>query len=459
MLKRIFTVSLAIFVLAGLCFIETSAAFQLGEECTIGAASGSATSDGRPMIWKTRDTSARDNEVFYDTSHEYKFIAVISARSTTAWQGLNEHGFAILNSASSDLSRGRFSGLGNGSIMSYALGTCATVADFERLLDSTNVAGRRTNANFAVLDATGAAAIFETGNKEYWKVDANNRAVAPDGYVLRTNFAFNGGGSSGIERYERTVKLFDAFYAGGKVSYRDILRTQMRDFTDADNNPISVPFSKRWDADSPFGYIYTSNCICRSSSVSATVIQGVLPGEPAKLSTMWTMLGQPAASITVPYWAVGETPPEAYGPETAPLCDIARKIYSLLFDYEESNEENQRARRTRNYLDSFKLRDGKGNGLWAKTFPAEDLIFAKTEVKLAEWRKNGVDVQDMLATESELAAYALSVLEEAYAEMEKSESSDIRETIPYDLTLMLNYPTPFNITSNKNLKYLVLLKF
>ena len=27
------------------------------EECTIGAASGTATTDGRPMIWKTRDWS------------------------------------------------------------------------------------------------------------------------------------------------------------------------------------------------------------------------------------------------------------------------------------------------------------------------------------------------------------------------------------------------------------------
>ena len=43
------------------------------EECTIGVANGNATSDGRPMVWKTRDySSARDNEVKYNTSFRYK---------------------------------------------------------------------------------------------------------------------------------------------------------------------------------------------------------------------------------------------------------------------------------------------------------------------------------------------------------------------------------------------------
>ena len=75
------------------------------------------------------------------------------------------------------------------------------------------------------------------------------------------------------------------------------------------------------------------------------------------------------------------------------------------------------------------------------------MIFAKTEVKLAEWRENGVNIRDMLTTEAQLAAYALSVLEEAYAEMEKSESSDIKETAIYEAAFMQNYPVPFNVTA------------
>lgn len=154
------------------------------EGCTIGVAAGSATSDGRPLVWKTRDSNAHDNEVVYNTMHAYKFVAVINANVLDySWMGVNNKGFAILNSYSPDLPGGS-TGYGNGSIMRYALGTCATVADFEELLTTTNQTGRTTQANFGVIDATGAAAIYETSGTQYWKYDANNIAQAPNGYVL-----------------------------------------------------------------------------------------------------------------------------------------------------------------------------------------------------------------------------------------------------------------------------------
>ena len=151
----------------------------------------------------------------------------------------------------------------------------------------------------------------------------------------------------------------------------------------------------------PYGYIYTYKSICRSTSVSAAVIQGILPGESAKLSTMWTMLGQPAASIAVPYWPVGKTPAEANGISTAPLCNIARQIKSFLFDYETD----------RHYIDSYQLLDGNGGGLWARTFPAEDSIFAAAEEKLDYWRTDSLITGEMLTTEKALAKYAHSILQ------------------------------------------------
>ena len=39
------------------------------EECTIGVASGNATSDSRPLVWKTRDdSSSLNNEAIFNTS-------------------------------------------------------------------------------------------------------------------------------------------------------------------------------------------------------------------------------------------------------------------------------------------------------------------------------------------------------------------------------------------------------
>ena len=408
---------------------------QPAEACTIGVASGKATADGRPLLWKTRDLQSRpNNEIYTNTSYRYKFVSVVNAGGTYAWMGLNEKGFAILNSYSGDL-QASDSGLTNGLLMRDVLGNCATVAEFQHFLDSTNVAGRQTHANFGVIDSTGQAAIFETGGTFYRKFDANNAAQAPNGYVLRTNFSVTGGGNSGIERYHRTVKLIGDFYSGDTLNYRSILRYQMRDFSDFDSNPVPVPFPERWKPDRPFGYIYTGVSICRSSSVSAAVIQGILTGESPKLSTMWAILGQPASSIALPYWPAAQTPPEAGGDPTAPLCDEANKIKALLFDYLPNT----------NYIDSYKLRNAEGGGLWARTFPAEDSIFTDAEAQLQQWRTNGVvNISAMEKIESGLARYALIQLKQAYTGLISSVSDTQSNTVTAGFSLKQNYPNPFN---------------
>ena len=336
------------------------------EECTIGVAAGSATSDGRPMVWKTRDySSAPNNEIKYNTSFKYKFISVSNAgEATYAWMGLNEHGLAIVNSLSSDLPKGT-SGPSNGALMRDVLGTCRTVAEFRHYLDSTNRSGRQTHANFGVIDSTGIAAIFETSGNQYWEYNAAN---ASHGFVIRTNFSVTGGGSSGIERYNRSSDLMAAFYAGDSLNVKSILRYQMRDFSDFQSNPIAIPYNQQWSPSIPVGYINTDKSICRYSSVSTAVIHGVLPTELAGFSTLWSMLGQPASTVALPYWPVASTPPESDGVYTAPLCDLAHQIRSSLFDY--SSDEH--------FINTFKLRDGAGAGLWSCTFPFEDSVLRMT---------------------------------------------------------------------------------
>ncbi|NOX90777.1 MAG: hypothetical protein GXO77_17390 [Calditrichaeota bacterium] len=407
-----------------------------GDECTIGAAAGKATSDGRPMIWKTRDNSGEpDNELVYNTSYSIPFLEVVNAGKTYAWMGVNKAGFAILNSVANDLPAGS-SGYGNGSLMRKALGTCASVAEFQSLLDETNISGRKTRGNFAVLDSSGAAAIFEVSGDSYWKFDANDTLQSPAGYLIRTNFAENGtlSGGGGYERYKRSKKLIHDFYSGDSLNYRSIIRFQMRDFSDFDSNPVPVPFPDRWLDTRPYGYIYTNVSICRYSSVSAAVIQGILPGESEKLTTMWTILGSPAASVAVPYWSVGSTPPEANGSTTAPLCDISLKIRSELFDYPESKY----------YIDSYKLLDGEGGGIWTDLFPAEDSIFTAGESWLQKWRQDAPDIQEMLTVEKNYAQFAYQTLQKTYDKL----TTDIpvfENSEPVTrFELQQNYPNPFN---------------
>ncbi|KAA3662441.1 MAG: T9SS C-terminal target domain-containing protein [Calditrichaeota bacterium] len=416
------------------CFAST--ANGQNEECTIGVASGIATSDGRPLIWKTRDnSSAPNNEVVYNKSFKLRFLEVVTAGNTNAWMGVNEHGFAILNSLARDLEQGS-SGYGNGSLMRDALGTCATVSEFIALLYQTNSSGRATRGNFATLDSTGAAILFEIDKDSYWIFDAENSLTAPNGYIIRTNFAENGDGTSGsgYERYNRSSDLIHNFYSGDSLNYRSILRHQMRDFSDFDSNPVNVPFADYWLSERPYGYIYTNVSICRSSTVSTTVIQGILSGERTELSTMWTILGHPAASIAVPYWPIGNTPDEANGTPTAPLCDMALKIRSALFDYPENEY----------YLDSYKLRDEAGNGIWNSLFSAEDSIFTVTEKYLEKWRANGPDVSEMMTVEYNYARFALDAMEIAHLNLLTGVVSDDNNTASSGFTVFQNFPNPFH---------------
>lgn len=363
-----------------------------GEECTIGVASGTATQDGRPMIWKTRDyLSELDNEVRFNPDLNYSFIYVTgSGSSTSARMGVNEHGLAIVNSNATDLDQGSGTGLLNGELIRDGLGNCLTVEEFQDYLDETNQTGRRTNGNFAVIDSTGAASMFEVSETAYWRYNASDD---PKGYVLRTNFSINGGGSTGQERLIRSVKLVGDFHSGDSLNYKSILRYQMRDFSDYASNPFPLPFDGSYGG-KPHGYIETALSICRNSSVSASVITGILPGEFTEFSTMWTILGQPAGSVALPYWPIGYPPYEADGVGTSPLCDVAKQIRWQLFDYSADGS----------FINSYKVLDGQGGGLWTKTFPYEDVVFDKVEELLDGWRSEEIlPVSDMQNTQDSLA--------------------------------------------------------
>jgi hypothetical protein len=413
------TVPLLVIITSVLSFLipsESQLPFPDGfEECTAGVASGRATTDGRPLLWKTRDAGAVNNEVIWNTSGTYPFVSVISAGDErSSWMGVNDQGFAIINTLSMDLKAGS-SGLHNGLFMALALQECATVEDFENLLIETNETGRRTNTNLGVIDATGAAAFFETAGNEYWRYDAAN---TEKGYILRTNFARNGDGSTGdpsrsMDRYLQTEQLMIDFYRTDKIDFKEIVKDQIRTFGTSEGDLVRLPFTGSIDGH-PEGYFPNNSSINRNSSVSFAVIQGVLPEEDARLSTMWTILGQPSTGILVPYWPVGGTPSEANGPETAPLADAANEIRKEL--YEEFEGLETIPPRTRPlYINTNELLDEDGTGIWTITLPVEDSIIAASEMALEEWRTTGVDVEGMLEAERTLAAKALETIKKALA--------------------------------------------
>ena len=134
--------------------------------CTTAVISGKATADGRPILWKSRDASDLHNQVVRRDDGRYAYLGVVNqgdALGMEIWAGINDAGFAIMNSASYNLDDKET--LAEGAIMKLALQSCRTLADFQALLEASNATGRDTTANFGVIDAAGGAAYFETGLK------------------------------------------------------------------------------------------------------------------------------------------------------------------------------------------------------------------------------------------------------------------------------------------------------
>jgi hypothetical protein len=384
--------------------------------CTVAVVSGKATPDGRPLLWKNRDTTARPNKMAFLQGSKYSFIGIVhplDKEPKNVWAGINSEGFAIMNSASSDLAESTgMVGMGeNGIFMKRALGECADVADFERLLNETN-GKRKVGANFGVIDAKGNACFFETRNSSYIKFDANDPRVAPQGYIIRTNYAFTSPvkyGGGGYIRFERISQLFQTASAEKRLNVPFILQEAARDLVNEKlhSYPLSAP--KAFDPATPF-YINTSDTINRNSTVSVTLFHGAPSPDKAYLSTMWVLLGQAVCTAAIPLWAHAEGIPEVAGGEsTAPLNDLAIALANYLYPDERGH--------MRQYLNVTRLLTYGGDGVLNHIIPIENNVLEKTEEMLAKWDKQKPKKEEMLVFQKEIADWVYRSLRESFPDI------------------------------------------
>jgi hypothetical protein len=363
-----------------------------GEECTVGVACGRATPDGRPLLWKTRDTNSKNNEVVYFTDGKFKYLALVTAgQEKSAWAGVNEKGFCIMNSVSPDMPRAKKPGAGNGGFMKLALRTCANVGDFEAMLNRTAKSGRRTRANFGVIDAAGAAVVFETGPAVHKRFDASEPKVAPDGFIVRSNFAMTGNDEAtrakSIARYERGNSICEAAVEQENLTARHLLRQFCRDLADEDGKPHEIPLRVKLGK-APLGTLDNDKCIARGSTRSAVVFHGVKKPEHPDLTTFWVILGEPLFSVAVPCWVrAGAVAPELDGASRSPLCDsaIALTVDGYVARKTENAQKTGKTSRGRRAPRRY-LKTGVLPRIWERTYPAEDEIFAATAARMKTWR-------------------------------------------------------------------------
>jgi hypothetical protein len=368
--------------------IMLAAYMDTANACTSAVISGKVTPDGRPLLWKNRDTSDLLNCVRYMKGEKYGFVAVTgyAENPRSIWIGTNEAGFAIMNTLSYNLTEeeGEGSSKRNGAVMKRALEICATVADFRHYLDTL---GRPMNVrtNYGVIDARGNGSYFEVNSTKYKEYDVNDPDVAPHGFIVRSNYSFSGklNEGAGYVRYqEAQEKLFTAS-ATGEITPRWLFSTLSRSF----RNPLLGIDLKdgRFNRPQATGWFVEQDFIARRSSSCAVVIQGVRPDENVSFTTMWTVIGYPPVTPAVPVWVSGAEKklPRLLtvekGTKHCPLCDAADALRRNVYSY-------RRGMNTENYFNWELLFNQAGNGYMQRTEELEAEMFGTLYGQLERWR-------------------------------------------------------------------------
>ncbi len=369
------------------CFIH----FFAVNACTTAIITGKATPDGRPILWKHRDSSDFQNKLMFFKDGRYEYIGLVNTKDKTGeevWAGCNSSGFAIMNAASYNLNINDTTKAKDreGIVMKMALKTCETVVDFEKMLnDMPKPLG--VNANFGVIDAKGGAAYFETGNFHFTKFDANNPTVAPFGYLIRTNYSFTGpiDDGYGYIRYSMAENLFNQAQAMNTLSAEFILQEASRclkhSLTGIDLEEQASDCHENQTKFIPF-----EDFIPRYSSTATFLVQGVKPNESPTFCTIWTILGFPLCSVAFPTWIEGG---ENLSPlliegqnQVAPLCDFALKLKAQCFPIKRGSGSK--------YLNITALVNQEKTGMLQKLAPVEAEILDKTAEKLPIWHQTGM---------------------------------------------------------------------
>ena len=269
--------------------------------CTSIIIAGKATADGRPVMFKNRDTDCLDNRVERYQGKKYAFIGLVNApcQSGEVWTGVNEAGFCIMNTASYNIKNDKVPAKKmdkEGVLMFEALGCCATVEDFRNFLNE-HKKPLCVEANFGIIDAQGGASYFEVNNYEWWEYDVNHE---PAGYRVVTNYSFAGRAEDrmGVERYKTASSIMNDYVRGHNLGEYDIKHEfLMNSFSRSYRHAlIGTPD----DYCPASGIAVDQDFIPRRITSAAITVEGVRPGEDPAKTVMWTALGYPATSPAIP---------------------------------------------------------------------------------------------------------------------------------------------------------------
>ena len=381
--------------------------------CSSAVISGKVTPDGRPLLWKNRETGHLLNHMAYVKGEKYDFVANVNSDNfpakKEAWIGSNTAGFALMNTQSYNLEKGDIAdddrGPKNGEVIYRALEVCATVADFCHFLDTISKPSG-IEANFGVIDAQGGAAMFEVDEHSYQMFDANDPNVAPHGYVARTNFS-NGGELNvgyGYVRYLEVERVLSKACAMGGITPQLIFTDLARSFR---NNILDIDLrSGNYNYPKTSGWFIDQDFIPRKDTSCSIVVQGVKKGENPELSILWTLLGYTPTSLAVPVWVKNNLPAMvSYDAalKTSPLSAAAWKLANeKVFHYRQGGGTNH-------YLHWENLYNLQGTGIMQRLMPVEEEVYRQTLPVQENWLKQGkLNMKELDALYHRIGEYLMS---------------------------------------------------
>ena len=281
-----------IILILGMAMCAASYSFA----CTSAIISAKASKTGRPLLWKHRDTGTEHNfvEKVEAKDGNYAYVALYNGGDSTlrdAWLGMNEVGFAIMNTASYNLAPDTAKLKDQeGYVMSLALKKCRTLADFETLLDTISKP-MGVQANFGMIDATGDGAYYETNDYTYTKFSLSD---AGNGVLVRTNYSYTGeeGGGYGYIREDNAWHLLEPYIKNKSIEASTFTDEISRSFYHSLKDRDVAKGEDRWIVDQDY--------IPRRTTSASVVMEGILPDEDPSLYIMWTEIGYPPCSYTLP---------------------------------------------------------------------------------------------------------------------------------------------------------------
>ena len=354
--------------------------------CTSVIVSGRVTKDGRPMIFKHRDSGKVHNMMMVVQGQRYRYLGLVNAEDTTpvdVWGGHNEAGFGIINTAAYNLNGDGGDTDGDGIFIRKALELCASLEDFERLLDTVKKP-MDINSNFAVLDAKGGCAYYETGNYNYVKFDVNDPAVAPDGYLMRTNFGTTGNHKldQGVERYQAITAFMAEACKEGHLEH-DYLITHISRYLKHGVTQLDM-YDMMPETETDTCYVSFHDYITRYSTASVVLVQGVRPDESPLNTISWTIMGWPLTTIAMPLALLpsGKLPTLVSNDGTghSRLCEMGLQLKSRVFTLKKGNN-------TAFYGNLAPLINKKGTGFLQQLLLVEEDVMRHGEEAVASLRK------------------------------------------------------------------------